>query len=109
MPFAEKGADGQTNGTTAVDAIAAPASAATHVMRNLVVNNRDTVAHIVIVQKVSVGGTRRIVKQSLDPDATLNVEITVNCDATTSKVQVVLGEAIVTTQPDWVANYGLVT
>lgn len=109
MPFAEKGADGQTNGTTAVDAIPAPASSTTHVMRNVVVHNRDTIVHTVIVQKVSAGGTRRMVNQSIDPGGMLNVEVTVNCDATTSKVQVVLGEAIVTTQPDWVANYGQVT
>lgn len=104
MAFAEKSNDGQTNSTTAVDVIAAPASGETRIGRNVIVNNRDNIAHNVIVQFVSSGGTRRIAKQVVEVDASLVVDLPVVMDATTKKVQVVLGEAA-TTQLDFVTAY----
>lgn len=108
MAFAEKNAHTVANGVTAVDVVAAPISAHTYVVRNVIVNNRDTVAHVVIVQLVdSVGPTTtRLLRQSIDPDATLVFESIVVLDATTKKLQVVLGEAMTTTQPDINAAYG---
>lgn len=104
MAFAEKGADGVTNGTTAVDVIAAPASGETRIGRNVIVNNRDNVAHNVIVQYVSAGGTRRLAKRLVEIDGSLVVDLPIVLDATTKKVQVVLGEAA-TTQLDFVAAF----
>lgn len=108
MTFAEKNAHGATNSTTAVDVVATPASGRTFVVRNVIVHNRDTVAAVVILQLVDSAGpnTRRLIKQSLDPDATLIFEGIVVLDATTRKVQVVLGAAITTNQLDFTAAYG---
>ena len=80
-------------------------------MRNVLAHNRDTIAHGVIVQLVdSVGPvTRRLAKLQLDPDATLGFEYVTVLDATTKKIQVVLVEAIATTQPDLFAAYGAVS
>ncbi len=108
MTFAEKNAHGVTNSMTAVDALAAPGSAHTFVMRNLIVNNRDTVAATVILQLVDSTGptTTRLHKQTLDPDVTLLFEGIVVLDATTKKVQIVLAGAITTTQLDFTVAYG---
>lgn len=108
MTFAEKNGHGVTNGTTAVDALAAPASAHTYVLRNVLVHNRDTVAATVIVQLVdSVGpATRRLFKVTIDPDATIVLEAIVVLDATTKKVQIVLAGAITTNQLDFTVAYG---
>ena len=108
MAFAEKGAHAAANGTTPVDIVASPITAHTYVVRNVVVHNRDTIAHGVIVQLVdSVGAvTRRLAFLQLDPNATLGYEYMTVLDATTKKIQVVLAEAIVTTQPDVFAAYG---
>jgi hypothetical protein len=108
MTFAEKNLHGVTNNTTAVDALPSPASAHTSVLRNIIVQNRDTVAATVILQLVDSAGatTTRLHKQTLDPDATLLFEGIVVLDATTKKVQIVLAGAITTTQLDYTVAYG---
>lgn len=108
MTFAEKGAHGVTNNTTAVDLVPAPAAAHTFVVRNMVVTNRDTAAATVILQLVDSTGpaTRRLHKQTLEPDATLLFEAIVVLDSTTKKIQVVLTAAVATTQLDFTAAYG---
>lgn len=108
MSFAEKNSHGTANSTTAVDVVAAPASGHTRVIRNVVVHNRDTVSATVILQLVDSAGpyTRRLVKQAVSADANLVFSEIIVLDATTKKLQLVLGGAITTTQPDFVAAYG---
>ena len=108
MAFAEKGAHAAANGTTPVDIVASPISAHTYVVRNVLVHNRDTIAHGVIVQLVdSVGPvTRRLALLQIDPNATLGYEYVTVLDAATKKLQVVLTEAIATAQPDCFSAFG---
>ena len=108
MTFAEKNAHGVTNSTTAVDVVGPPGSAHTFVVRNIIVQNRDTVAATVILQLVDSTGptTTRLHKQTLDPDATLAYEVVVVLDGTTKKLQIVLAGAVTTTQLDFTAAYG---
>ena len=108
MTFAEKNAHGVTNNTTPVDVVGPPASAHTIIERNIIVQNRDTVAATVILQLVDSAGstTTRLHKQTLDPDATLLFEAIVVLDATTKKVQIALGGAVATTQLDFTCAYG---
>lgn len=108
MTFAEKNLHGVTNGTTAADAVPAPAAAHTSVIRNIIIHNRDTAAATVVLQLVDSAGatTTRLHKQTLDPDATLLFEGIVVLDATTKKVQIVLTAAPATTQLDYNVAYG---
>jgi hypothetical protein len=108
MSFTEKNAHGTANSTTAVDVVAAPASGHVHVVRNVHVHNRDTVAAIVILQLVDSAGpyTRRLTRQSVNADADLTFDKIVVLDSTTKKLQLVLNAAITTTQPDFVTAYG---
>ena len=106
MAFQEKGNDAVSNGLTAVDVVPSPAAAETHVVRNVVVFNADTVLHNVTVQVVSGANTRRVTRQALNAGDTLNCEVVVNCDATTKKVQVVLGEVHTTSACEITTAYG---
>jgi len=106
MAFAEKSADGVFNGSTAVDIVPVPASAHTHVVRNVTVHNADTVAATVTLYYNNNGTLRKIAKLALDPDATLAYEVIQVLDATTKKIQGVLGGAHTTTAPSFVASYG---
>ena len=106
MAFQEKGNDTVSNGTTPVDVVPTPASAETHVVRNVVVFNADTVLHNVTVQVLSGANTRRVTRQVLNAGDTLNCEVVVNCDAVTKKVQVVLGEAHASVACEITAAYG---
>lgn len=108
MTFAEKNVHGVTNSITAVDVVPSPPAAHTYVVRNVIVQNRDTVAATVILQLVDsgTGTTTRLHKQTIDPDATLLFEGIVVLDSSNKKVQIVLGVAVATTQLDWTAAYG---
>lgn len=106
MAFAEKSSDGVFNGVTVVDIVPVPASAHTHVVRNVIVHNPDTVQATVTLYYNNNGTLRKLVKQALDPDATLNYEIVTVLDATTKKIQGVLSGAHTTTAPSFVASYG---
>jgi hypothetical protein len=106
MAFAEKSADGVFNGTTAVDIVPVPASAHTLVVRSVSVHNADTVAATVTLYYNNNGTLRKLVKQALDPDATLVYEVIQALDATTKKIQGVLAGAHTSTAPTFVATYG---
>lgn len=106
MAFAEKSADGVFNGTTAVDIVPVPASAHTLVVRNITVHNADTVAATVTLYYNNNSTLRKLAKIPLDPDATFVYEVVQALDATTKKIQGVLGGAHTTTAPSFVATYG---
>jgi hypothetical protein len=106
MTFAEKSADGVFNGSTAVDIVPVPASSHTLVVRNITAHNADTVACTVTLYYNDNGTLRKLVKQALDPDATLIYEVIQVLDATTKKIQGVLAGAHTSTAPSFVASYG---
>lgn len=105
MALAESGNDGALNGTTPVDVVPAPGSAHTIIARSIVICNKDTAAVTVTLNLISGANTRRLIKQTLDVDATLVFESIVNLDATTKKIQAVLSGAPATTNPDFAAAY----
>jgi hypothetical protein len=105
MALAEAGNDGALNGVTAVDVVPAPASGHTFISRSIVICNKDTAAVTVTLNLINGANTRRLIKQTLDIDATLVFETIVNLDATTKKIQAVLSGAPATTNPDFVAAY----
>lgn len=66
--------DGVTNGTTAVEVLAAPASGHTRQVLTLTVPNEDTAIASLILQYNNNGTRRKIGKFSLDPDDNFIVE-----------------------------------
>ena len=106
MTFAEKSVDGVLNGTTVVDIVPVPASLHTSVVRNVTVHNPDTVACTVTLYLNNNATLRKLVKQTLAPDQSLVYEVIQVLDATTKKIQAVLGAAHTTTAPSFVANFG---
>lgn len=106
--FATHGLHGVGNGTTPVDVVPAPGSSHTFDVRNIIVCNKDTLPIVVTLQVVdSVGPvTRRLTKQTLDVDGTLEFDAIVSLDTTTKKIQMVMAGAPATTQPDWYTSYG---
>lgn len=106
MTFAEKSVDGVFSGSTTIDIVPVPVAAHTSVVRNVTIHNPDTVAVTVTLYYNNNGTLRKLVKQSLSPDQSLIFEVIQVLDATTKKIQGVLGGAHTTTPPSFVASYG---
>lgn len=108
MASAFGASDAVTNGTTAVDAVAAPGAAVRRVVRGLTVYNADSVSHAVTVQLVSGANTRRRYRQTVAAGSSFvfgeKGEIMV-LDATTKKVQVKLDAAHTTNALEVAADY----
>jgi len=69
--FTPGASDTQTNNTTAVTIVAAPASATQRQVKNITVYNADTAAAVVTIQLNNDGTLRTLVKVTLDPGDTL--------------------------------------
>lgn len=109
MTFAEKSSNGAFNGATYVDVVAVPGASTTRVIRNVVVYNGDTVAHVFELSYDDNGTVRVLFKQSIDAGATFDFDSIMVLDATTRKLKARIEGAHTTTAPNFVANYGEVT
>lgn len=105
MALAESSNDGALNGTTPVDLVAAPGSGHTFIHRSTSICNKDTAAVTVTINLISGANTRRMARQTLQVDESMQFEMVVNLNATNKSIQAVLSGAIATTNPDFVSNY----
>jgi hypothetical protein len=64
--------DGVTNGTTAVEVLAAPAATSVRQVKLLTVYNADTVAAVVVIRLNHGGAFRRLARETLAPGETLH-------------------------------------
>lgn len=104
MAFTPDGNNGALNGTTPVTLIAAPSAGVARMMKIIRVTNRDTIAHTFTLRFVSGANTRRLWY------GTLAVGDSVKCDDplvldSTESITALLGEAIATTNPDFVSSW----
>lgn len=107
--FFEGSAFGVTNSTTAVVAVAAPASGKRRLIRSISIHNNDTVSATVTI-RVDNNGTKYILhKEALDSGKQLLYERVIVLAATTESLEIVLGGAITTNQLDYYAVYAEVS
>lgn len=107
--FLEGAAFGVTNSTTAVTAIAAPASGKRRLIRSVSIHNNDTVSATVTI-RVDNNGTKYILhKEAIDSGKQLLYERVIVLAATTESLEIVLGGAITTNQLDYYAVYAEVS
>lgn len=113
MPISHQNSNGQTNSTTAVDIVSAPAASAARIIPigGISVKNMDTAIATVILQLVDAGPvTREIEEQaSVAVDATFTNSTVITLASTDQKLQVVLAGAITTNQLDYVVSYMEIT
>jgi hypothetical protein len=103
--FFEGSAFGVTNSTTAVTAVAAPASGKRRLIRSISVHNNDTVSATVTI-RIDVSGTKYILhKESLDSGKQLLYDRVMVLASTLESLEIVLGAAITTNQLDYFAVY----
>lgn len=105
MAFTPGAQDGQLNDTTAVDIVDAPASSVQRMVRNLIIHNADTVSVDLTVRYYHGGTTRTIYQITLAADDTLELNLAMILDDTDKKIQALLGGAVTTNQPNFVASY----
>lgn len=112
MAFTPASNDGVTTGTTPVTVIAAPSASTQRLCRTVTVFNNDTAARVVTLRYVSAGGTRILVKQTLQPDESLvwggNGEHLI-IDTTGKSITMILDSAPATNQLDWTSHYSDLT
>lgn len=107
MAFLEIGSEGDFNGTTQVDIVAAPASSTRRLVRSVAMANVDTIAHTLIISK-SVGGgptVRELARETLQPGDHWEYDRIVVLDSTNETVVGKLAAAIATTNPTFDAAY----
>lgn len=98
------GDDGTLNGVTPVTIIAAPAGTDTIANKLITIQNRDTAAVNVTLNKVSAGGTRQLWKGDLDVGDTLLFDDVVMLADVNSSITAVMSGAPATTQPDFTSS-----
>lgn len=107
VDFFEGSAFGQTNSTTAVTPISAPASGKRRLIRSISVHNNDTVSATVTIRIYdSNSGSRFIVHtEAIDSGKTLLYDRVMVLASTTESLEIILGGAITTNQLDYYAVY----
>lgn len=99
---------GTTNGATAVDVASAPASGRQRIIpaKGFNLYNADSGA-LAVTLRLNDNGTIRIIKKdaALAAGASFQNDGPIVLDATTTKLQVVLGGAVAATEPDWVCSF----
>lgn len=109
MALTEAANDGTFNDTTAVTLVAAPSSGQRHVVRSIMVINRDSADVTVTVRYINGANTRELVVIALAPNDALVIDDVIVLDTTSKSLTGVLSSAAASTQPDFVANYGVVS
>lgn len=101
MAFLEIGFEGDFNGVTSVDVVAAPAAATRRLVRSINVCNVDTVEHTIILNK-SVGGgptVRELTRVLLLPGESFEFDRLTVLDNTNETITGQMTEAVTTTNP----------
>lgn len=105
--FVEGEADGTTNGTTPVTVVATPGASVRRIAKTVTVTNVDTAAAVVVLEKVSSGGTRRLARVPLEPDEHLIWDAPEAVRSSTSSlIQVRLEGAVTSDELDWTSTWG---
>jgi cytochrome c oxidase assembly protein Cox11 len=100
---------GTLDGTTPVTLVAAPSSGTTRIVLSIRIVNKDTVAHNIRVRK-AVGGTDYEFSNALALDVDeehvpVDREQAVFLTATNQSITAVMGEAVTSVNPHFVASY----
>lgn len=105
MAFLEKGNEGATNGTTAVDVVPVPSGADRRLVRNVGMVNRDTVVHTLVLYKDKGGTLWELAREVLQPNDYWTFDKVVVLDATDEKVVIKSDATATTTEPCFDAAY----
>ena len=96
---------GVSNGTNAVEMVAAPPTNVRRVVTSIYISNPDTVASVFAV-RVNDGATPRVLaRQSLAADTYVNLTGEVVLDSTSKSLDMLLEAAHTTTAPEWVVTW----
>ena len=101
---------GVTTGTTAVDLVPVPSSGNVNVPGAGLVNNRDTVAATITLQKITSAGTFALAPITLQSGDVFNIEAgdLSACNATDEKWQIKLGGAVTTNELYFSISYVII-
>ena len=105
MAFAESSSDGTTNGTTAVEMVAAPGSSTQRIVKSLTVYNADTVDATVFVTFDNGTNERRLFQVTLSSGDQLYYDDVVVLPDTSSSINIDLSGAVTTNELEWTAHY----
>lgn len=104
MAFLPGSNDTVLNGVTEVTIVSAPGASVQRVVKGIVIQNRDTIAHTVTLRYVSASGTRQIDKVTLSVDDTYKYGGTEDpplvLDTTGKSIRAVCAEAVAVSNPD---------
>jgi hypothetical protein len=105
--FFEGVAYGNTNNTTAVTAVAAPASNKRRLIRSISIHNADTASATVTVRlhDSNSGNSFIVDKQTISSGSTMLLDRVLVLASTTESLQVILAAAITTNHLDYVVVY----
>jgi phosphatidylethanolamine-binding protein (PEBP) family uncharacterized protein len=99
MAFVPVGNEGALNGTTPVTIMAAPAAATQRIVRNILINNRDTAVVTVILRKLKGASTFVLKTIDLDAEDAWEFDHVIVLDATDESITAVMTGAPATNQP----------
>ena len=106
MAFTEDSGGGNFNNTSYVT-IAQGGSSGTILIKNLVINNLDTVSHTIQIELFKSSVAYRMFKITLAPDDSLVQDILLALVSSSYTFRAKMLEAATTTQPQFVVTWGL--
>lgn len=106
MAFTPGSNDGTLNSTTPVTVVAAPGASVQRQVHWISITNKDTAAVTLTLNLVNGVSTRRLTQIVMAVGDNLLWNDNLVLDTTAKSVTAVLGGAVATTQPDFVASYG---
>lgn len=109
MGFQEQNNNGAFDGTTPVTIVAAPSGGLTRVVKNITIQNRDTVSNTITVRYLDGASTRQVWSGSLSAGDTLFIDEVYVLDESDKSITGVMGGAATTTNPDFTSHYSEVS
>lgn len=106
MAFIPGSKSGTLNGATPVTVVDAPGSGVVRQAHWIKIPNKDSAAVTLSLNLVDGINTRLLEKVTLAPGDNYTFDQVVVLDTTSKSITAVLGGAVATTQPDFVASYG---
>lgn len=105
MAFTEVGNEVDTNETTNVIIVPAPAASHRHVVSSVHIDNTDTVTRTASIFKDKGGTARRLAFASISANASFTFNRLTVLDATNETLYVVMGETTTTNDPTVDVSY----
>lgn len=106
MPLTVGGNEGAFNGAAPVTIVAAPPAATQRIVKNILINNRDTAVRTVTLRKLKGASTFVLKTIDLDAEDAWEFDHVVVLDDTDESITAVLDGAPATNQPHFDAAFG---